>query len=143
MTKICVQCKQELELSAFNKSKARKDGHQTMCRECWKVYYKENYYLQGKEKERLARKRKLSVAAIREYIAQQKSVPCADCKGIFPPYVMDFDHLGIEEKLFNIGGSTAKSLKAVKAEIAKCEVVCANCHRIRTHSRVALTAGAA
>lgn len=49
---------------------------------------------------------------------------------------MDFDHLPQYEKLFNIGSpSNWTSLYRVKQEIAKCEVVCSNCHRIRTWER--------
>lgn len=66
-----------------------------------------------------------------------KEGPCTDCGGSFPPYVMDFDHLPGTKKtlavsyLANHGSGKAKLL----AEIAKCELVCANCHRIRTHTR--------
>lgn len=63
-----------------------------------------------------------------------KSVPCADCGQTFPPVCMDFDHLGGKD--FNIGSASTRSLETVLAEIAKCEVVCANCHRIRTADRL-------
>lgn len=62
-----------------------------------------------------------------------KDRSCADCGGRFPHFVMDWDHRPGEVKLFNI--SYAKSSFArerVVAEIAKCDLVCANCHRIRT-----------
>lgn len=127
-------CKQELPFEAFNKKSDRKDGLQGQCRECWKVYYKEHYYQQGKEKDRLARKRDTERAAIREHLVAAKSVPCADCGVQYPSYVMDFDHLG--NKSFTIGGSAPhQSLAKIKAEIAKCEVVCSNCHRQRTWQR--------
>lgn len=46
---------------------------------------------------------------------------------------MDFDHR--EDKKFNIAQlSKIASVEKLKEEIAKCDVVCANCHRIRTHS---------
>jgi hypothetical protein len=48
---------------------------------------------------------------------------------------MDFDHAP-GTKTFNIGRDRgSRSAHVVAAEIAKCEVVCANCHRIRTHYR--------
>ncbi|AJD82175.1 HNH endonuclease [Mycobacterium phage Cosmo] len=49
---------------------------------------------------------------------------------------MDFDHVrGVKE--FNIGSYRTKSysLQRIRDEIAKCDVVCSNCHRIRTHDR--------
>jgi hypothetical protein len=48
---------------------------------------------------------------------------------------MDFDHLGLEEKLNEVSKLTSWGIEKVKQEINKCEVVCANCHRERTHQR--------
>lgn len=67
-----------------------------------------------------------------------KSVPCTDCGGLFIPYVMDFDHREGEEKLFNISAAIPLSIsfERVLVEAAKCDVVCANCHRMRTWKRM-------
>jgi len=61
--------------------------------------------------------------------------PCIDCGIEYPPYVMDFDHRTGEDKLFNIGNAPgfAKSKTKLLAEVAKCDIVCANCHRERTY----------
>jgi hypothetical protein len=67
-------------------------------------------------------------------IDELKSAPCADCGGTFPPVCMDFDHLG--DKKFTVSRAYTRSIGTVLAEIAKCEVVCANCHRIRTAARL-------
>lgn len=65
-----------------------------------------------------------------------KSKPCADCGIQYPPYVMDFDHLPQYEKSFSIGAlARSRSLEAITEEATKCEVVCSNCHRERTHQR--------
>jgi hypothetical protein len=50
--------------------------------------------------------------------------------------MMDFDHVR-GEKLFDVSRMVGPglSLELIKAEIAKCDVVCANCHRIRTFER--------
>jgi hypothetical protein len=63
--------------------------------------------------------------------------PCADCGGLFPPVCMDFDHLDASTKVMNIALMTRSvmSREAIQAEIDKCELVCANCHRLRTQSR--------
>ena|ERR1019366_2658272 len=63
-----------------------------------------------------------------------KNAPCSDCKNIFPPECMDFDHV-IGIKNFDIGDGWSNSWGIILAEIAKCELVCANCHRIRTRKR--------
>lgn len=61
---------------------------------------------------------------------------CADCKEMYPYWILEFDHLG--EKLFNISEQLRNvSFELIKAEIAKCEVVCANCHKQRTWERMA------
>lgn len=62
-----------------------------------------------------------------------KDRPCADCGRKYPGYVMQFDH--IRDKKFCVACYGGKSVKTVLAEIAKCEVVCANCHAERTHQK--------
>lgn len=51
--------------------------------------------------------------------------------------VMDFDHLDGHKKVANIAVLVYRhqSLRMVMEEIKKCEVVCSNCHRVRTHKR--------
>lgn len=62
---------------------------------------------------------------------------CVDC-GESDPIVLQFDHLPEFEKKFNVGraitGST-RSWEAILEEIAKCDLVCANCHAKRTAER--------
>ena len=69
----------------------------------------------------------------RHLVDSLKSKPCTDCKGVFPPECMDFDH--IRDKLFEVSRLKHQSADRLLAEIAKCELVCANCHRIRTKKR--------
>jgi 5-methylcytosine-specific restriction endonuclease McrA len=62
-----------------------------------------------------------------------ESHPCTDC-GEHDPVVLEFDHL--RDKAFAIGPRICSaSWAAILAEIEKCEVVCANCHRRRTARR--------
>lgn len=59
--------------------------------------------------------------------------PCVDC-GESDPVVLEFDHLG--EKKFSISkGLQERNWQSVLDEMAKCDVVCANCHRRRTSQR--------
>ncbi len=60
--------------------------------------------------------------------------PCADCKNSFPPECMDFDHVR-GEKIHEVSRVCNKEF--VDAEILKCDLVCANCHRIRTKKKLA------
>ena len=78
-------------------------------------------------------KERLRLERTRYLIDFFKLNPCADC-GETDPVVLEFDHL--RDKLFDIGSKLiTKTWPAVLAEIAKCEVVCANCHRRRTARR--------
>lgn len=69
-----------------------------------------------------------------DFISKIKSVPCQDCGNSYPSYVMDFDHRVPSEKTAEIGKVISNgSWPALYAEIDKCDIICANCHRIRTH----------
>jgi hypothetical protein len=62
---------------------------------------------------------------------EAKARPCADCGVQYPPYVMQFDHQ--RDKSFGISDISAiASMKRLLEEIAKCDIVCANCHFERT-----------
>lgn len=74
--------------------------------------------------------------SIRAYVRKIKEeTPCKDCSISYPYYVMDFDHLDNKEKTISFLAATGR-IGVLKKEIEKCEVVCANCHRIRTHNRL-------
>ena len=62
--------------------------------------------------------------------------PCTDCGRVNPYQVMQWDHLPGYEKLGDISQAFwGRTREEVLAEIAKCDLVCANCHAIRTFSR--------
>lgn len=76
---------------------------------------------------------------IAEFVKQLKTVPCMDCvaagrDGIWPTECMDFDHRPEFAKLGSIQSFWDDPVKLL-AEIAKCDLVCSNCHRIRTKQR--------
>ena len=61
---------------------------------------------------------------------------CHDCHNSFPPYVLDFDHVhGTKVAAISDLVAKGRSLEAINSEVQKCELVCANCHRIRTFKR--------
>lgn len=75
------------------------------------------------------------------FVQKAKDVPCADCGGRFPYWIMQFDHVRGEKK-FNIAERYPNmSLFEIKTEIAKCDVVCANCHCNRTFVRQQIVLG--
>lgn len=67
---------------------------------------------------------------LKEYL---RTHPCVDC-GEDDVRVLEFDHMNPEEKIANVGrlACNGARLERIEAEVAKCEVRCANCHRRRT-----------
>lgn len=135
-SKRCNDCRYRKPLSEFNKNAARKDGLQSVCRPCQQARYRDYYHSDGgRERDRLRVKNSADIAAKRAMVSDLKRAPCTDCGVSYPPYVMDFDHLG-EDKTGEIGANIHRwGVKRIRREIAKCELVCSNCHRIRTHER--------
>lgn len=71
------------------------------------------------------------------FVRSLKDKPCMDCGVKYPHYVMDFDHREGETKIRSVAMMVRRSgLEALKAEIAKCDLVCSNCHRERTWQRL-------
>jgi hypothetical protein len=72
----------------------------------------------------------------------KEGVACADCGQVFPVWVMHWDHLPGYQKLGTISDMVrSRSRTITVAELKKCELVCANCHAIRTHARARDVAG--
>ncbi len=113
----CPQC------NLPNGRKHTKNG--SYCKKCHSIrqiaYAKQTGYASIKKRQN----------AIRQIVIGGKNKPCADCHLSYPWYVMDYDHVR-GEKLFNLSVSSRMTVVAVEEEIAKCDVVCANCHRERT-----------
>jgi hypothetical protein len=69
----------------------------------------------------------------RDFIRSLKDKPCTDCGIKYPFYIMEFDHRG--GKRCNVSGMKGKSILAILEEVAKCDVVCSNCHQSREYHR--------
>ena len=91
-----------------------------------------NYYAKYPErcKERVKERRARSRAVINE---AKRGQPCVDCGIPYPPLMMHFHHVR-GTKQFNISDPRALglSLKKLYAELKKCILLCATCHRTRT-----------
>lgn len=144
-SKNCSKCNLEKPIGSFyfRKKGDRAGQFYDRCKECYRDRGR-NYYHENKIRQlplALERRRK-KLIVLRNIVNEHKrGKPCADCGATFPAYVMDFDHLNPESKINSIGKIGSKGLytaKAVIEEIKKCELVCANCHRIRTFRRLAL-----
>lgn len=97
-----------------------------------KKHYEDNKKLYV---QRALEAKKRTVERNYAFLAELKKKPCMDCGGIFPPECMDFDHLS--NKVASISHLVRKSsIKRLQSEIDKCDLVCSNCHRIRTKKRI-------
>ena len=107
-------------------------------------YYRENpeYF----EEYRGARREKYSRQAVEchrrarherydRIRALKESSPCKDCDHHYPHYVMDFDHLDSALKVADVSSLVKRGVSWPKVldEVGKCDLVCANCHRLRTY----------
>jgi hypothetical protein len=151
MTKTCFKCKKDLPLTSefFHVNSRNKDGFYGTCKECrntyrseWREEYKEKHgeradkKYEQENKEKFAKWSAKRVKENADWVDKLKEeTPCADCHNNFPAVCMDFDH--IKDKKFKgvcYLVQQGYSQEKIQAEIDKCEIVCANCHRIRTHA---------
>ena len=91
------------------------------------------HWLKNKERYSLARKERYKEKVL--YLRKIKDVPCTDCGNKYPYFVMDLDHKEGTEKEERISVLVNCSWEKFLKEIEKCDVVCSNCHRIRTFTR--------
>jgi hypothetical protein len=128
----CGRHKAPSEFAWRRKARGQRDNY---CRAC-RADYKREHYAAHRERylaNALRRKQTLVAERAAYLVAFFREHPCVDC-GQHDPLVLEFDHLG--EKSFGIAkGLRDHNWRTVLDEIAKCEVVCANCHRRRTAQR--------
>lgn len=94
------------------------------------------YHLTKGQKEKTSARTKSTRSIIRKFVKTYKeNNPCHDCFQYYPSVCMEFDHLG--DKKFNVSNfkKVTSSIIEVMKEMDKCDLVCANCHRIRTYKR--------
>lgn len=98
-----------------------------------KEWYERNKSKRIKQITDRKKKIKLSSSEIINKIKLENG--CVDCGYKEHSVALDFDHLS--DKLYNVSSMVANgyTIEAIREEISKCEIVCANCHRVRTKSR--------
>lgn len=136
--KPCCLCKTSKPLSEFNRKSSSPDGLQSVCRTCNKARSRQ-YYAENTEKHKavIYARQIRQTAVLRTYVWKLKQQPCTDCNTTYHPFVMDFDHVrGVKHRDISKLVQAASSWKMLKDEIAKCDLVCSNCHRTRTWFRL-------
>lgn len=138
----CSKCDLDKLVEEFYRRKTGREAgsYYEKCKDCQKErgrkYYHQNREIQSKLA--LLRKRRYKKERGDLVNALKRGKSCTDCGGIFPPWVMDFDHREGEIKIGSISRlaiTDTVSIERIKIEIAKCDLVCANCHRQRTYER--------
>lgn len=137
-TKHCNSCNTTKTRLEFNKNVAKKDGLAHSCRDCSNQKAQERYYEDPRKQidANNERRRKNRAFNKENVIKIKESSPCMDCNESHPSYIMDFDHVrGVKLGLVSEMVSNGVPWRHIEAEIAKCDLVCSNCHRYRTFAR--------
>lgn len=131
--KTCTKCKLTKEISDFNWKSKSAGIRSSQCKSCHKAYRDKHYY-DNREKRLLqarlranAQEHKLR-GVILEYLTTHH---CIDC-GESDPIVLEFDHRSDKEFTISHFPHCGGSVQRLLAEIDKCDVRCANCHRRKT-----------
>lgn len=131
----CGRCKEGKPVDEFAWRRRARGQRDNYCRPCRAAYHRE-HYLANKERyiAQAGQRNKALIEERTQYlVAFLREHPCVDC-GEADPIVLEFDHL--RDKKFGIAtGIRNRNWNDVLDEIAKCDVVCANCHRRRTAKR--------
>lgn len=128
--KKCGRCKQLKDILQFNKNPTKRDGLGCYCKECQKEY-KDQHYRKNKELY-FTRNKKYKQEKIQQFDDYKKTLSCKTC-GQNHSATLDFHHRDKEEKEINICDAVHYQnwgIERVKKEIDKCDILCANCHRI-------------
>jgi hypothetical protein len=131
--KRCCTCGIVKPLEEFNRLTRAKDGRQYSCRECNRRWHAENRPRHNALiRKRNVRMRREKRRLMFEYLSAHQCVDCGERDHV----VLEFDHL--RDKTMNISQMMTRDYtwNSVLHEIEKCEIVCANCHRRRTYSRL-------
>ncbi len=131
----CYRCGEVKPADEFAWRRRKRNQRDSFCRPC-RSTYKREHYLANKQRyvdQAAASQRRLRLERMRYLLEHFAKYPCRDC-GETDPVVLEFDHLDPNEKAFNISSAISyRNWQTILGEIAKCEVVCANCHRRRTY----------
>lgn len=142
--KKCSKCEQEKFLVDFHKRADRPLGVTSHCKECEKARAKDRKSYNKaaaaksyqKHKQKVCSKSKLVGRVKMDKITEIKSTtPCMDCGQTYHPCQMDFDHRDASQKSFSLNQARWKKWEEIEKEMAKCDLVCSNCHRLRTFNR--------
>jgi hypothetical protein len=132
---VCSRCLTPKGVDEFATRKLRGKVHRSSyCKTC-QAQFNRDYYQERRDD--ILKKARRQSREVREFVDQlKKNKLCVDCGISYPTYVMDFDHREGTSKVESVSRLATMASKArILEEVAKCDLVCSNCHRIRTHDR--------
>ena len=130
----CGVCSITQPLENFSKDPKGKFGKTTTCKACAAQRSRESYKTRRQNPEWLKQHRRKYREANqirKQWAVEYMGGKCNDCGGVFHQSVYDFHHINPSEKEGNPSSFLTKSEERLKEELAKCVLLCANCHRIR------------
>jgi hypothetical protein len=130
--KFCRRCACEKPVDEFHQRSAIQ---QAWCKQCRREYDAE--YWRRTSVERTHKRRQRRRERLAWYRRLKEGKPCADCGGAFHHAAMQWDHLPGAKKDYELSNMVLRGFRrtTILEEIAKCELVCANCHAVRTFNR--------
>jgi hypothetical protein len=140
--KRCGACGKDKGEEQFGWKNKAKGHRQSYCKDCKNAANRAWYSRHAEtQKQAVTRNNVRATEERRRVIRAAKQRPCVDCGHSYPFYVMDLDHVrGTKfRSISQMVNGHKYSIAKILEEIAKCDVVCANCHRERTFSRLGLT----
>jgi hypothetical protein len=131
--KLCGVCNRRKLVSEFHRRNAK--YLQNMCKDCRREYHAMHYATNKLEYQLRAKTRQHELQQFIRSIKENGK--CKDCGKKFHFMAMHFDHRPDEKKSMNLSltGRQGWSKEKIEKEIAKCDLVCANCHAVRTFQR--------
>ena len=132
--KRCGKCGEVKPFNDFYKAHTKMCGYGSYCKRCQHEHYKHRYHHRTKVLKQEWQPFKVEYTdRNRIYVSNfLKENPCVDC-GETDIFVLEFDHVrGTKRASISYMVRSASALESLKAEIAKCVVRCANCHRRKT-----------
>lgn len=131
--RFCLKC--EMMKPSFEFAMKTATQVHSYCKPCVRKYSAERYRANPAPTRSRIDKKKSKLRKLLETLKDE--APCMDCNVQYPYYVMDLDHRDSKTKVLAVSvlANNGVSEATLREEIAKCDLVCANCHRKRTYNR--------
>ena len=129
--KKCTMCKEDKELTEFNKNKVRPDGLNNICGVCSRANSRQ-YYIEHSDKHKKAvfKRNQQQRKDNKVFLDEIKSSGCTVCSEN-DPSCMDFHHIDPTTKTQSVGSLSTRAYNKATLikEIAKCVLLCSICYR--------------